>query len=205
MKNISIESIELKDRSIESIREFMNDIIEYYNVMYGTDVELIDFEVSINGRLTRSLARYGFSITTYGTIIPRHIQFSKAILCQEDDVLINTIKHELAHYIVTYLEQENCNHDYRWQKVCKEIGMEDISSTTRIKGITRRYLVICKNDGIVAKRDRLTSSLKGYVTSGDCCCAICKNDKLMIYDTKNKCFVVGGTIEEEMKALSFIE
>ena len=203
---MNIKSIELKSRDIDDIRIFVNELVDYYNTVEGTNIPFVNFEISINKRLTRTLARFGFQILSDDSIRPKYIQFSNIIMLESDELLIETILHELAHYIVTMRYQKNCEHNYQWKETCRVLGMENISPYTKTTNkFAHKYLIICEDCGILATRDRLTYELKTDVRYGCIQCKKCKNDKLMIYDTKNKCFVVGGTVEEEMKALSFIK
>lgn len=202
---MNIKSIELKSKSIDDIRIFMIELVDYYNTYNNTNIPLPMFPISINKRLTRTLGRFNFSVLLDNSIKPNYIQFSEIITHEKDEIFIEAVKHEVSHYIATMQYQENCEHDYRWQEVCRILGMNNISPYAKTSKTIHRYLVVCENDGIVATRDKLTNNFKTNVEYSCIQCRRCGNDKLMIYDTKNKCFIVGGTLEGEIKALSFIK
>lgn len=84
--------------------------------------EKLDLEVKVNGRLKTSLARC-FTRVVNGKHVPVKLDFGKIILNVQDyEIFKQIVLHELAHAIANRRYQDNCNHDSRFKRVCKEIG-----------------------------------------------------------------------------------
>ena len=199
---MNIKNIELKSRDIDDIRIFVNELVDYYNTVEGTNIPFVNFEISINKRLTRTLARFGFQILNNDSIRPKYLQFSNIIMFESDELLVETIKHEVAHYIVTMRYQKNCEHNHQWKEVCRILGMENISPYTKTTNkFAHKYLIICEDCGILATRDRLTKDMKQNIIDGYISCKRCGNHILQIYDTTKKEFILGGT----EKAKAFVQ
>ena len=206
-----MKNIVLKSREVQDIREFLNQNIKQYNKTYGENIPLLkEGMVGINGRLSRSLGRFVFEIERTSKcginqykVNPLRIEFSRRYLLNgNDDSFLNTTLHELAHYISNVKHQDNCEHDIRWQEVCRRLEMEEVSRIASISSLEnpKRYMIICVNDGVVGSRNRLTKELRLGIQLGWYGCNKCKSSELYLYDMKEKEFI-GREIDLEKLGL----
>ena len=206
-----MKNIVLKSREVQDIREFLNQNIEQYNKTYGENIPLLTEDmVGINGRLSRSLGRFVFEMEEQNRIgikkyiiTPLKIEISRRYLLNaSDDSFLNTILHELAHYISNVKYQFNCEHDIRWQEVCRRLEMEEVSKIASVSSLEnpKRYMIICPNDGVVGSRNRLTKELRLGMQLGWYSCNKCKSSELYLYDMKEKEFI-GREIDLEKLGL----
>lgn len=206
-----MKNIVLKSREVQDIREFLNQNIKQYNKTYGENIPLLkEGMVGINGRLSRSLGRFVFEIERTSKcginqykVNPLRIEFSRRYLLNgNDDSFLNTTLHELAHYISNVKHQDNCEHDIRWQEVCRRLEMEEVSRIASISSLEnpKRYMIICVNDGVVGSRNRLTKELRLGIQLGWYSCNKCKSSELYLYDMKEKEFI-GREIDLEKLGL----
>lgn len=206
-----MKNIVLKSREVQDIREFLNQNIEQYNKTYGENIPLLKEDmVGINGRLSRSLGRFVFEMERISKcginkykVNPLRIEFSRRYLLNgSDDSFLNTILHELAHYISNVKHQDNCEHDIRWQEVCRRLEMKEVSRIASISSLEnpKRYMIICANDGVVGSRNRLTKELRIGIQLGWYSCNKCKSSELYLYDMKEKEFI-GREIDLEKLGL----
>ena len=84
--------------------------------------ESLDLEVKVNGRLKRAIARC-FTKVIRGKHIPTKLEFGRPILEVDDyEIFKQVTLHEIAHAIANKRHQDNCDHDWRFKEVCREIG-----------------------------------------------------------------------------------
>lgn len=195
----------------KEIKNYLNGLITQYNKRYNENIPLLeDNMVKINGRLSRSLGRFVFQIEIDNrcgirkcNITPIAIEFSRRYLLNgKDNNIILTYKHELAHYISNVKHQDNCEHDIRWQEVCRRLEMKEVSRIASISSLEnpKRYMIICANDGVVGSRNRLTKELRIGIQLGWYSCNKCKSSELYLYDMKEKEFI-GREIDLEKLGL----
>lgn len=99
-----------------------NDVQAIINEIQVNTGVMLDLEVKVNNRLTTSLARCHTRIIK-GKHIPFKLDFGRIILNVSDyEVFKQIVLHEVAHAIANKRYQDNCNHDSRFKRVCKEIG-----------------------------------------------------------------------------------
>lgn len=135
--------------------------------------ESLGLTVKVNGRLKRALARCLTRVVN-GKHIPMRLEFGNIILNVSDyEIFKQIVLHEIAHAIANKRYQDNCNHDSRFIKVCREIGCTNTGAycsaeysnalqqayarinqakeqTTKVakpKQETTKYSVICKECG----------------------------------------------------------
>lgn len=65
-----------------------------------------------------------FDVYEDNTIVPTHIVLSKDLHNVGVDKQINTIMHELAHLLVTDIDQYNHGHDLRWHECARMLGSD---------------------------------------------------------------------------------
>lgn len=122
------------------------------------EYEFLDgLDVKYNSRLRNSLARCKCKAVVLGKTIediqPYCIEVSKTVLNLEDyDIMRQIVLHEVAHALADNRHQDNCQHDYRFKEMCKEIGCtsdgrvansEERKAIAEVKAKTAKYKVTC--------------------------------------------------------------
>lgn len=161
-------TVEKLTKECEKISKSMNDVFTC--------------PIYINGRLSRTLGRvmYTFRPSTEEYYVQK-MEFSKSFLerAQDEDV-IETIKHEWAHYYVTKTTKENHGHDKVFKAICAKIDCASggmYIQTADIKGRSR-YEVYCPTcDKVVAHYQRMCKTLKNL---DSCTCKKCKGGNLVL-------------------------
>jgi len=109
--------------------------------------DTFSIEVSINGRLTKTLGRVMH--TKKGNVVtPYKMEFSKQMLETVIESDINDIiGHEWAHYYITKTTGVNHNHDAEFKALCAEIGCFGTTSieVTRTVEIRHKYELYCSS------------------------------------------------------------
>lgn len=100
------------DRVITRHREILRLATEIYG-------DLPPCDIRISSRMKRTLGTYGFHRTrnfhriTYSL---SHIQNNV------DDMVDNTVPHEIAHFVCRVYQIGNMRHDRAWKQVCLRLG-----------------------------------------------------------------------------------
>lgn len=132
--------------SLEDVRKIVEGVER-------TTGERMNLELVYNGRLKRTLAQCVCRVERVAStkkitkVEPYKIEFGKTILNTEDkEVFKQIVLHEVAHAIANKRYQDNCGHDYRFKKVCEEIGCYETTKGTKREEIksTYKYVVTCK-------------------------------------------------------------
>ena len=135
-------------------------------------------EVRINGRLKAVLGRCIYEkMDEY--CFPICLEFSKQFLeTSTDQSVIDVIKHECAHYIVTKITHTNHGHDAVFKSYCAQIGTLNDTATfvpaltsETDKTTLHKYSIYCSGcGGYIDHRDRackITKQLHLYYSH--CC------------------------------------
>ena len=162
--------------TIEEVREICSKIA------YERGTEL-SVPIESNGRLKTTFGRVKFQIKGKKAI-PEKIEFSKNILSGDESFLLDTIKHEMAHYIVMKKTGENHGHDRVWKDEAKRLGCRPRATVKNeevsIEREPYRYKLICKACGKVIgkyrRQTKVTKNPKKY--RSNCCKANIKVEKL---------------------------
>jgi len=107
--------------------------------------DTFSIEVSINGRLTKTLGRV-MHMRKGSTVVPYKMEFSKQMLETVAESDINDIiGHEWAHYYITKKTGVNHNHDVEFKALCAEIGSFGTTTinVTRVVEIKHKYELFC--------------------------------------------------------------
>ena len=138
--------------TVEELTEECNNIIK------GAGVSLPGLQIKINGRLKKTLGRCKYN-SLCGKPIPYCIEFSRELLeTATPHSVMEVVRHECAHAIVTARTGERHGHDKVFKAVCSEIGTtndgthyDDIERTVNMDQIYK-YIIICRDCGCVAGR-----------------------------------------------------
>ena len=106
-----------------------------------------NIEVSINGRLTRTLGR----VTMFGSKAngydPIKMEFSRQLLeTATDESILEFARHEWAHYYLTKTTRENHGHNAEFKALCQRVGGGDGKTSTKVErtvDVTNKYDVFC--------------------------------------------------------------
>lgn len=164
--------------TVEDIKEYCREAFEKASY----DFDYFGIEVSINGRLTRTLGRclYKRDIIT-NDIIPTKIEISKQLLETSTlDDIISIIYHECCHALVTIETGEKHGHDAVFKAMCKKVGTKNDTCATKVKRTIEedkiyKYCVFCKKDGFVAGYSKMCPTLKNL---SSCICNKCGKSNL---------------------------
>ena len=104
--------------SIENIVKMMKEDIRKYNELTGNKA-VFEIPVEFNGRLKTTLAYFQYSNES-----ARKISIGKVIFEDQytDEQRIDTLKHELAHYIAYQIYGPGQGHNENWASICNKIG-----------------------------------------------------------------------------------
>lgn len=106
--------------------------------------EILPLNVSMNNRMSRALGWVRlFTRRTDGVkrFVRCDMQFSGRWLC-ESPQLIDTIRHEVAHYIDTVINNRRSNHDSTWKSIAVALGATPkLSCPTPPADVYRRDVV----------------------------------------------------------------
>ena len=119
-----------------------------------------------------------------GNEVIYNIEFSvEAINNEWDDMVKNTIPHEVAHIVDRFINGKCNKHNYIWQSICQRLGGSASSThsyaVTRARKMTKiLYTASCGTEVWVTKRMhndiqrknqvRILSSTRGRITSQHC-------------------------------------
>lgn len=186
-----------KEEAEKRIREFMNQEIDKFNKKYNEKIYHIDFPIVFNRRHNN---RGYYSFIRRGCI-PKEFGFSLYVLeNDEEDKIENTILHELAHYIATEIYQDNCQHDVRWEGICEKLEMKDKSARYErtIEETLRdyRYKIYCPcSEKPIAVYHRMNKNTLEKFKRNAYRCSHCKNNNLIVLDTKTGEILAGEPVE----------
>lgn len=145
----------------------------------------LDIPVTINSRLSSTLGRVMYR-KKGSEFVPIRIEFSRDLLQSGDDSLImDTIKHEMAHFFVLKDTKKNHNHDEYWKRWAKILGCSPKASikVTDNNEFSYKYKIVCSKCGqIVGLKKRASDVVKNPWKYRSSCC----NEKLDVYVKVNK-------------------
>lgn len=148
---------------------------------------LNDMELKYNYHLRNALGRCkckGIIVNKkVESITPYCIEISKTVLNFESyDMMKQIVLHEVAHALADMKHQDNCQHDYRFKEMCKEIGCtssgtyateEERQAITNVKEKTAKYKVSCTNCNHDWYYKTKTKAVKN---PSSCYCPYCGHD-----------------------------
>lgn len=140
---------------------------ECNNIIKNAGISLPDLQIKINGRLKKTLGRCKYNVSC-GRPVPYCIEFSRDLLeTATPHSIMEVVRHECAHAIVTVRTGERHGHDSVFKKVCTEIGTDNYG--THYDAIERtvdpntlyKYLIFCRDCGkLVARYHRAGKVVK---------------------------------------------
>lgn len=162
--------------NIEEVREICME------TALSRGVEL-NVPVESNGRLRTTFGRVKYR-TEGRKCIPERIEFSENVLSGDEAFLMDTLKHEMAHYIVMKKTGENHGHDRLWKEEAARLGCRPRATVRNadidIEREPYRYEVICKSCGKVIGYYRRQSKVtkNPFKYRSNCCKANIMVNKL---------------------------
>lgn len=162
--------------NIEQVRKICAEIAVSRGVELSVPIER-------NCRLKTTFGRVKYKIEC-GKCIPEKIEFSDAVISGDEEFLMDTIKHEMAHYIILKRTGENHGHDKIWKDEALELGCCPKAYVKncdiKLDREPYRYEVVCDNCGKVIGRYRRRSKVtkKPLKYRSNCCKANIKINKL---------------------------
>lgn len=178
------------------LRNIINGEIEKYNDKCNMDIPRVDdLEIKFT-RSHKTRAYYRFA-NKGNDIKPIGFGFSKYLFEEDtDEGIYNTIQHEVSHYIASIKHNTNCGHDWRWEEICKELEMKEISQykhrTLEEKMKSYRYHIYCEcRQEPLAMYYRMDKIKLERFRSGMYSCRHCHNSNLMVIDTKTNTVIAG--------------
>ena len=118
----------------------------------------------------RTLASFTHRTVTWGGRVTRRepvrFEFSTLVLSCDYKTLEEIVKHEYAHYMALVEYNDQCHHDWRFKKMCKQIGANANEPTFSNESIRNslikkaKYVVICKECGYVYTYSRDCETLR---------------------------------------------
>ena len=153
--------------NIEKVRNICREIAEKHG-------HILDVPVEENGRIKSTLGRVKFR-KLKGKYVPEKIEFSKDIINGDENLLIDTIKHEMAHFLVLKETGENHNHDSLWKMWAVKLGCRP-RATVNISNSSPaaenyKYVVKCRKCGkIIGKYRRASKVIKSPSKYRSACC-----------------------------------
>lgn len=176
--------------TIERIKSEIESFIDYANEIVGDIPSAKDVPVEIDGRMKRTLGYFSFEIDKKAkTVTPSKFKFAKILFeYYSDEDIIDTIKHEVVHYIVTLRYQKDMQHNEVYKQFCRALGVKyDIYFKGKpIKPIKKekpRYKVKCGKCGAVATRKKMGDD-RAFQILANCHCGNCSGSFKYIHDTK---------------------
>jgi predicted SprT family Zn-dependent metalloprotease len=92
-----------------------------------------------------------------------------------EELVLLIIKHEFAHYFANFMYNDDCNHDERYEEICKRIGIPCITGIS-VCGVGE-FLISCPKCGQHSVKRVLLNPQKQEVTlkeySEHCRCSVC--------------------------------
>ena len=132
-------------KAIMGLRE-IKEVLENLSLRHG---DVFNIEVSINGRLTRTLGRVK-SIGTKANCRPISMEFSREMLetVTKEDIM-SVIEHEWAHYYVTKTTHEDHGHDAVFKALCASLGCHGTTTIKVERTVEKqaKYSVYCEECG----------------------------------------------------------
>lgn len=159
--------------NIDEVRKYCSEIAEEYG--YSLDVP-----VEENKNIKSTLGRVKFRLEN-NKYIPTKIEFSKNLLSMERSIIIDTIKHEMAHYLVLKETGENHRHDKIWKKWAIRLGCRP-RATIKAEGVytseeAYKYVVSCRKCGkVVGRYKRASKVIRNPSRYRSLCC----NEKVKV-------------------------
>lgn len=121
--------------TIRTESDIRNIMITKMNTLDKNHKKLIEdvvrnIPIIVNGRLKRTLGRVRYRTSTFEFL---DVSFSKKYLQEApDEIVIDTIEHEMMHILATLVYQDHCNHDSRWKELCRKYNVRD-RATKKLK------------------------------------------------------------------------
>lgn len=166
--------------NLNEIKRIIIDSMNKVNEVKGTNLEL-NIPVELNGRLSKSLGYFESNAIT-----PIKISISKKLLALSEETIVDTIKHETAHYIAFLIHGESCGHDKRWKDICNIIGCvpspyANLSQQDNQKYMeTYKYTITCNGCGAKTHMNRMGKQKTDDFKNGRYCCNKCKSHSFNI-------------------------
>lgn len=151
----------------------LGEIKEILRELSACRGDVFDIEVSINGRLSRTLGRVK-SVGTKTNCKPVAMEFSRSMLeTVEKEDIMSVIKHEWAHYYITKTTNVDHGHDAAFKALCAEIECHGTTTikVTRTVDVVSKYSVYCETCGkLVGEYSRQGKVVKNpSLFSSNCC------------------------------------
>ena len=190
--------------TVERIKKEMIEFMDYASEVLELENETPDItkiDVKISGRMTKTKGMFTFSTKTVlgeEILTPIEFKFAKHLLENySDEDILETIKHEVVHFIVNTRYNKNMGHSEVFKTYCRVLGTSDETYfTASIKEggkeiITRkkqhRYECVCQECGRVYNRKVMRKDgIEDMLWWSWCACGSDKKSELHVIDTKEK-------------------
>ena len=143
---------------------------------------VVDIPISINSRMTTTLGRVVFK-KVGSKYYPTKIEYSPNILNLNDEMALDVIKHELAHYMVLIDTKQNHQHDQVWKHYAIALGTSPKATYKLDKSLSKedyKYEVVCSACGRVMGRYKRRGSVVKHPGryKSNCCRADIKINRI---------------------------
>lgn len=172
--------------TVDAIKAEIESFIEYANEIVGDIPSAKDVPVEIDGRLSKTMAYFMWE-TVDGKLVPNKFKFAKNLfLDYNKEQIIDTIKHEIVHYIVNLRYQKNMGHNETFLQFCKILGVSQeiyFKESPNKVVVPPRYNIKCGDCGAIILRKKMGQDRALEILT-DCQCGRCKSKFKFIYDSK---------------------
>ena len=153
----------------------LNEIKVELNRLSESLGDTFDIEVSVNGRLTRTLGRVTMVGSKARGYEPTKMEFSKELLeTATDESILEVCRHEFAHYYITKTTRENHGHDAQFKALCQRLGGGDGKTSTKVNRtveVQNKYDTFCTSCGkSTGGFSRAGKRVKNPELYHSCCC-----------------------------------
>lgn len=106
--------------SVQLVREKCKEVFAKAADLYALDLSIVSIDCSLRGRVA---GKAGYQQSRATGARTYFLKFNADLIDRElDNMLNDTVPHEIAH-IVCYMKPElGSGHDYGWKRVCKALG-----------------------------------------------------------------------------------
>lgn len=161
---------------------YVRNLIKELDEMTGLSGADLPLKVT---KTQKTLASFVYTTFRRGQIVtdrvPTRFEFSRLALSCDEETLKEIVKHEYAHYMALVTYRDKCGHDYRFKKMCKQIGASANEPTFSSNSIEEqslklaKYVVTCEGCGQVYTYNRMCPTLRACKEGKAECPCGCKN------------------------------
>ena len=144
-----------------------------------TMMEGIKLKIEISGRMSRTKGMFMYKKNRItNEITPIGFKFASQLLDgrYNEETVLNTIRHEYAHYLANICNEQECGHGPLFMQACRYVGCkEEQYFTDRITNnevVPERMVYVikcncCSTEYIKTKKSKIISNIQNY-KCGNC-------------------------------------